>query len=192
MPISKPGSGSPLGCESKMRTVKVVPYDPQWTSFFQEVATDLRAAFGDNLFALHHIGSTAIPGMPAKPVIDIMPVVQDIESVADAEPALIRKGYESRGEYGISGRRYFVKEVEGRPRHHVHAFEIKDPAVTRHLAFRDYLIAHPDEAKRYAELKLTLVERHRDERQRYVEGKASLIVELERRALAWIAGGGTA
>lgn len=144
--------------------------------------------FGDNLFALHHIGSTAVPGMPAKPVIDIMPVVRDIEWVADDEPALIRIGYESRGEYGISGRRYFVKQVDALLRYHVHAFEIEDPAVTRHLALRDYLITHTEEARRYAALKAELARRYRHERQRYVDGKASLIAELERRALAWSAG----
>jgi GrpB-like predicted nucleotidyltransferase (UPF0157 family) len=172
-----------------MRTVEIVPYDPQWPSLFREAAAELCAAFGENLVVHHHIGSTAIPGMPAKPVIDAMPVVQDIERVADAEPALIRIGYEPRGEYGISGRRYFVKEVEGRRSHHVHAFEVNHPAVTRHLAFRDFLIAHPDEARRYAELKLKLADRYRNERQSYVEGKASFIAELERRALGWSAGG---
>lgn len=168
-----------------MRNVKVVPYNQQWIELFQEEETELRAAFGKNLHALHHIGSTAIPGMPAKPVIDIMPVVQNIEGVANAESALGRIGYEPRGEYGISGRRYFVKEVEGRRTHHVHAFGINHPAITRHVAFRDYLITHPAEARRYAELKMRLAEQYRDERQRYVEGKSTLIAELERKALAW-------
>lgn len=168
-----------------MRNVKVVPYNQQWVVLFQEAETELRAAFGKNLLVLHHIGSTAIPGMVAKPVIDIMPVVQNIENVANAESALARIGYQPRGEYGISGRRYFVKEVEGQRTHHVHAFEFNHPAVVRHIAFRDYLITHPIEAKRYAELKMKLAEQYRDERQHYVEGKSSLIAELERRALAW-------
>ena len=169
----------------KMRLVRVVPHDPRWTRLFQEAAAQLHDAFGEYLLALHHIGSTAIPGMPAKPVIDILPVVQDIERVTDAEPALTRHGYEPRGKYGIPGRRYFFREEAGRRTHHVHVYEREDPAVTRHLAFRDYLIAYPDEATRYAQLKVSLAVRHRDERQRYVEGKQALTAELERRAMAW-------
>lgn len=175
-----------------MRPTKVVPYDAAWISRFEEAAVDLRAAFGANLVAIHHIGSTAIPGMAAKPVIDILPVLHDVDRVADAESSLSRLGYEIRGENGIPGRRYFVKESDGERVQHVHAFEAGHPAITAHLAFRDYLAAHDAAAREYAALKLHLAARHAQDRGRYVEGKAALMAELERRALAWRArDGGT-
>lgn len=173
-----------------MRPVDVVPYGPQWPRLFREAEAPLRQAFSGNLLALHHIGSTAIPGMPAKPVIDMLAVVKEIEDVDEAAPALEKMGYSARGENSIPGRRYFTREEGGRRTHHLHVYREGHPAVVRHLAFRDYLIEHPDEAKRYGELKVKLAGRHRDERRRYAEGKEALIAELEEKAMVWRREGG--
>ncbi len=123
--------------------------------------------------------------MPAKPVIDILAVVKEIEDMDEASPALGIIGYAARGENGIPGRRYFTREESGRRTHHLHAFGDGHPAVVRHLAFRDYLIAHPGEAKQYGELKKHLAARYRNERKRYAEGKEKLIAELEEKAMEW-------
>ena len=165
-----------------MRTVQVVPYDAAWPGGFERAAVGLRAALGGNLVALHHVGSTAVPGLAAKPIIDILPVVRDRRLVDEA--ALVRLGYRPRGERGLPGRLYFVRDVGGRRTHHVHVYEEGDPAVARHLAVRDHLRARPDEARRYAALKRALVRRHGGDRELYAEGKAPFVAEIQRRALA--------
>ena len=138
------------------RDVIVVAYDPQWPVRFAEEAARLAPVFGDTLLAIHHIGSTSMPGMAAKPIIDIMPVVCQIELVDQCNPAMQALGYEPRGEYGIAGRRYFVKGQGNDRSHHVHVFAADHPDVARHLDFRDFLIAHPPEAEAYASLKQAL------------------------------------
>ena len=102
-----------------MSLVEIASYDPDWIRRYKEAAQGIGDALGPSMVAIHHIGSTAVPGMVAKPVLDIMPVVQDIRDLDDIEPAIARLGYEPRGEHGIPGRRYFVKESNGRRSHHV-------------------------------------------------------------------------
>ena len=89
-----------------MRHIIVVPHDPAWAGAFEDEAALLRPVFGDNLVAMHHIGSTAIPGIHAKPVIDMLPVVKDIAAVDSLNPQMEALGYEPMGEYGIPGRRF--------------------------------------------------------------------------------------
>ncbi len=170
------------------RNVIVVAYDPQWPVRFAEEAARLASVFGDTLLAIHHIGSTSIPGMAAKPIIDIMPVVRRIEAVDALNPGMQALGYEARGEYGIPGRRYFVKSQGDQRTHHVHVFAAGHPDVARHLNFRDYLIAHPAEAAAYASLKQALARQYPHDIEGYIAGKDGLIKEIDRRALAWRAG----
>src|SRR6185436_9586865 len=114
---------------------------------------------GNAVVAVHHIGSTAIPGIHAKPVVDILLEVTDIAQVDAATEAIERLGYEARGEFGIRGRRYFRKgDGSGESTHHVHAYRTGSRDVERHLAFRDYLIANPEEARAYSVLKQRLAE----------------------------------
>ena len=131
--------------------VTVVPHDLAWRREFNVEARQITECLGDVVTRLHHIGSTAIPGLPAKPTIDILMEVVDLESVDAATPSLKTLGYEAMGEYGIPRRRYFRKnDASGKRTHHVHAFELGSDEVRRHLAFRDYLIAHPSAAHAYA------------------------------------------
>lgn len=168
-----------------MRTVEIVPYDPQWPARFEATAAELRRALGANVVAVHHVGSTAVPGLAAKPVIDVLPVVADLGAVSQAEPALVDLGYEPRGEYGLPGRRYFVREAGGRRTDHVHVYEADDPAVARHLALRDYLRAHAEEAAQYGALKASVAEQYPHDRRRYSEAKGPIVSALEQRALTW-------
>lgn len=95
-------------------------------------------------------------------------------------------GYEVMGEYGIPGRRYFRKDNrEGTRTHHIHAFEAGSAEVERHLAFRDYMIAHPGDAQRYSELKRRLAEKHPQSIDGYMDGKDGFIKEMDRRAAQW-------
>ncbi len=97
---------------------------------------------GSELLEIHHIGSTSIPGIYAKPIIDILGGARKIEDIDPYNDAMARIGYGARGEFGLPGRRFFVKGVPKRT-HHLHIFESGNTELTRHLAFRDYMIAHP-------------------------------------------------
>ncbi|MBC7933244.1 MAG: GrpB family protein [Rubrivivax sp.] len=169
-----------------MRKVEVVPHNPQWRAAFEAEAKHVAAALGENVVAIHHIGSTAIPNIYAKPVVDLLVEVTDITEVDGQSSAMESLGYEVMGEYGIPGRRYFRKDNrEGIRTHHIHAFETGSAEVERHLAFRDYMIAHPGDAQRYSELKRKLAEQHPQSIDGYMDGKDGFIKEIDRRAAQW-------
>lgn len=140
--------------------VRVVPHDPRWPARYEEEADRIRAILGDQLTAIHHIGSTAVPGLWAKPILDILPVVHRIGQVDALFPRFEAMGYECMGEFGIPGRRYFRKGGEERT-HHVHIFdEQHEEDIVRHLAVRDYLRTHPADANAYGQLKRELAVRY--------------------------------
>jgi GrpB-like predicted nucleotidyltransferase (UPF0157 family) len=169
-----------------MRKVEVVPHNPRWRDAFEAEAKHVAVALGENVVAIHHIGSTAIPNIYAKPVVDLLVEVRDIAEVDGRSSAMESIGYEVMGEYGIPGRRYFRKDKqEGIRTHHVHTFETGSAEVGRHLAFRDYMIAHPWEAQRYSELKRRLAEEHPQSIDGYMDGKDGFIKEMDRRAARW-------
>jgi GrpB-like predicted nucleotidyltransferase (UPF0157 family) len=166
--------------------VNVVPYDPNWPAEFMAEASTIRSALGETAVAVHHIGSTSIPGIFAKPVIDILLEVEDILRLEADSTRLADLGYQAMGEFGIPGRRYFRKESPiGVRTHHVHAFTAGSPALERHLAFRDYMIAHPAIAQSYSSLKQRLAAAHPDDIESYMDGKDSFIKEHERKAMIW-------
>jgi GrpB-like predicted nucleotidyltransferase (UPF0157 family) len=168
-----------------MRNVVVVRYDPLWPDLFCQEAAILNAIFGQELISIHHIGSTSIPGMSAKPIIDIMPIVRSIESVDRLNPAMRQQGYEPKGENAIPGRRYFAKGGDEHRTHHVHAYMADNPEVARHLNFRDYLVAHPYEARQYAELKAQLAMQFPHDIDSYVAGKDEFIKRILQKAHDW-------
>ena len=174
-----------MGC-SLSRSVIVVAYDPTWKQDFQLEAGHIARALGTNVLAIHHIGSTAIPGIHAKPIIDILLLVEDINRLDAQNPAMEALGYEVMGEYGIRGRRYFRKEdASGTRTHHVHAFQVDSPEFERHLAFRDYMIAHLEVAQQYSLLKQKLALVHPEDMEAYIDGKDPFIKEHEARAIDW-------
>jgi GrpB-like predicted nucleotidyltransferase (UPF0157 family) len=161
-------------------------HDARWAVQFGHEASVVRAALGGILIELHHIGSTAIPGIAAKPIIDMLAVVTSVEELDRASPRLEPLGYESKGEFGIPGRRYFRKDSpSGIRTHQLHAFAIGSADVDRHLNFRDYLRAHPAEAQAYEALKRGLAVQSLGDGHAYSDGKTDFIRELERRAAAW-------
>jgi GrpB-like predicted nucleotidyltransferase (UPF0157 family) len=168
-----------------MRNIRVVAYDPAWPVAFGQEAARLAQIFGDDLLAFHHIGSTAVPGLAAKPVSDMLPLVRDIARVDLFNPAMAEVGYLAWGEYGIPGQRFFTRGGDERRTHNVHIFEAGHPEVARHLDFRDYLRAHPAVAQQYAELKLPLARQFPDDIAAYNLGKDTFIKEMEQRAREW-------
>ncbi len=168
-------------------SIEVVPYTPDWKHKFAQEAQQIAQALAPLIVALHHIGSTSIPGIYAKPIIDILVEVNDLAQVDRQTPAMTALGYQAMGEYGIPGRCYFRKETAtGQRTHHVHIFRRRSPEVLRHLVFRDYLIAHPAEAQAYSDLKRELVQQlSLDDIEGYMDGKDRFIKLMEQRALAW-------
>jgi len=176
--------------------VVVGPYDARWPEEFERAAGEVRAVVGENLLAIHHIGSTSIPGIHAKPVIDMLAVVAELDALDRRGAEMRRIGYEVMGEFGIAGRRYFRRDdAAGRRTHQVHAFADGSPHVTRHIAFRDFMRAHPSLAQEYSDLKRRLAAAHPHDIEAYMDGKDAFIKEMERRAVEWVAaasGGGEA
>ncbi len=166
-----------------MRRVMVLPYDPEWRDVFQAECPRVRAALGPNALVIHHIGSTAVPGLMAKPNIDILAVVESVDRLDEAVSAMADLGYQSKGENGVAGRRYFQK-LDG-DLVHVHAYPKGHPDIARHLYFRDYLRSHPGAARAYECLKLTLAKAHTWDPKAYTCGKTDLIRALDRQAAAW-------
>lgn len=164
------------------RKLEVVPYRPEWKREFSEEKQRLKALFQDEVLHIHYIGSTSIPGMSAKPVIDMLLEVKDLGAAARHENGMKTMGYTPKGENGLPGRRYFQKGGRRRT-HHVHLYEAGHPDIKRHLLFRDYLIAHPERAKEYAELKKKLAKRFPLQIEGYIKGKNEWVKETERLAL---------
>src|SRR5690606_290693 len=135
-----------------MRAVTVLPYDKEWVSIFEKETAKLKSILGDQVVAVHHFGSTSVPGLAAKPIIDILLVVKDISVMDGYNEALQAIGYMGKGENGIAGRRYFQKGGDNRT-HHLHTYQVGSPEIHRHLVFRDYLRSHPSAAREYGELK---------------------------------------
>lgn len=167
-----------------MRQVEVVPYDPIWETKFKDEADKLQRLFEEEIVAIHHIGSTSVPGLDAKPTIDIMPVVREIERVDDWVGHMEALGYRSFGEHGIPRRRFFAKGEEVRTIH-IHMFEDGDEGVIRHLAFREYLMAFPEVRDEYAALKQQLAKQHPEDIESYIQGKQDWVSATEQEATMW-------
>jgi GrpB-like predicted nucleotidyltransferase (UPF0157 family) len=166
--------------------VRVVPHDPNWSGLFGIECGRIADALGDIVAALHHIGSTAVPGIPAKPIIDMLLEVSDLGELDRRAPRMESLGYEAKGEFGIPGRRYFRRDDEHRVRtHQMHAFHFGSEDVVRHLAFRDYMIAHPQIAQSYGDLKRQLAARFPSDIEAYMDGKDAFVKEHQAKALSW-------
>lgn len=166
--------------------IEVVPYRPEWPDMFQEEKEKIEGILGSGLTAVHHIGSTAVPGLSAKPILDIMPVVADIAGADLRVQQFEEQGYEYMGEFGIPGRRYLRKERNGIRTHHIHIFGVESQRdIRRHLAVRDYLRAHAAAAKAYGALKRRLARQFPEDLEAYCDGKDAFVKQLERDALDW-------
>lgn len=150
--------------------VEVLPYQSNWPQVFQQEALLIQNAIVT--IEIHHIGSTAIPGMSAKPIIDIIPVVKEIQAV-DTN-AMVKLGYEAKGENGMAFRRFFQKKG-----FNVHIFEAGDPEIERHLKFRDWMRAHEDDAQAYAKLKRELAAKFPHDILNYCLGKDAFVATID-------------
>ncbi|CAM3491033.1 GrpB family protein [Marinicrinis lubricantis] len=167
------------------RLTVIEPYDPNWSLLYAAEERLLRSLLGQELTAIHHIGSTSVPAIGfAKPIIDILAEVKDITFIDLYDEELSLNGYTARGENGIAGRRYFTKGGADRS-HHLHIFQTGDMHARNHLLFKQYLTAHPEEADAYGKLKLELAEKYPDDVKQYQEAKESFTAKILDRAIAW-------
>jgi GrpB-like predicted nucleotidyltransferase (UPF0157 family) len=159
--------------------VIIVDYDPDWPTIFQELSIPINIALGDIAIANEHVGSTAVPGLAAKPIIDIDVVVASPSHLSEAVTRLAVLGYIHQGDLGIRGREAFMAPAS-KPKHHLYVCPVDSGELRRHRMFRDYLRAHPDAAATYAALKKDAARRFLDDRVSYTAYKGDFIEEILR------------
>jgi len=169
-------------------SVKIVSYDPRWATIYAKEKDRILDAVGAKVVAIEHVGSTAVPGLGAKPIIDIMVAVRELSDAEECVEPLRGMGYEYVPEYEkeLPERRYFRKGQEGvYNRHfHLHVVEQGGDFWKRHLMFRDYLRCHPEVAQQYCELKRKFAEKHASDREAYTEAKSFFIESVLQKACA--------
>ena len=170
---------------SKARRVQVVPHDPAWVAIASQESARLQVILGEILIRIEHIGSTSVPGLAAKPIIDLMPLVTDINDVERFRGQLESAGYNWYGEYGLPGRRYLNRDdATGLVRiANIHIYAERDPEVVRHLAFRDHLRAQPALAAEYGRIKMACAALHPNDVDAYNDCKNDWIKATEQAAV---------
>lgn len=162
--------------------IGIVDYNPNWPSAFRLERERLYGALaGENILELFHFGSTAIKGMPAKPIIDILIVVPDLDLAKEALPQkLDRIGYDYWADNPKTDRLFFVRGMPPRGQRRTHHVHVSEPhgELRQRLIFLDYLNAHPEEARQYASLKRQLAARYRHDREAYTLAKQDFIERI--------------
>jgi GrpB-like predicted nucleotidyltransferase (UPF0157 family) len=166
----------PLGLASG-RT-KVVVYNGTWPDLFREAAAELRQTLGDRILEIQHVGSTSVPGLVAKPVLDILAGVPDLRRALDLAPDLEALGYEYRPDEEIPDRLFYRRSTGGLRTHHLSLAEPTSSHYRLTLVFRDVLRADAALAEEYGALKEALAERFSDDRKAYVEGKTDFVMRV--------------
>ena len=164
--------------------VVIADYNPGWPRMYEEERDRVVAAIGEWLVDIQHVGSTSVPGLAAKPVVDIMPGLRTLDDAEQIIAPLEALGYEHvpASQDDIPDRRYFRRGI---PRlYHIHAVEAGGDFWKRHIAFRDYLRAHPETAAEYADLKRQIAAQYGSDRLGYVNAKTDFISSVEELALA--------
>ncbi len=156
-------------------TVALRQYDGRWAELFELERARLQAALGNDVLAVEHIGSTSVPGLTAKPILDIGVAVENFDTAFALVPRLEGLGYTFRGEQGIPRRHYFVQGADTKRTHHLHMLERTNPEWRDLLGFRDRLRAQPETAQAYERLKRQLAEQHPNDREAYTDGKVEFV-----------------
>ena len=155
----------------------VVDYDPGWPAAFEALRSRVARALGDVALAILHVGGTVVPGLAAKPLIDLDVVVRSREAVPAAIERLATLGYVHEGDQGIPGREAF-RWPEGEARHHLYVVAAGAPPLRQHLALRDYLRSHPETAKEYGRLKQSLAQQFENDRTAYTDAKTEFVTAV--------------
>jgi len=172
--------------------VVVTPYNSAWPCQFEALRSVIASALGETAVAIHHVGSTSVPGLAAKPIIDIDVEIESRRPLPDVIERLAVIGYEHQGDLGVVGREAFRNRSGGNPpidgsgrdwpRHHLYVCASDNAQLARHLAFRDYLRAHPARVAACAELKISLARQFEYDMDSYIAGKSEFVEETLRLA----------
>lgn len=166
------------GSKKEIRHVELVAPNYEWPRLFNKASIEISGILGQNCIDIHHIGSTSIPNIYAKPIIDMLAVVEDIKVVDSLNSKFEALGYICMGEYGISGRRYYCKTKHKRT-HNIHLFEQGALEILRYLSFRNYMRENEDYARAYSVLKCCLAEVFPEDIDNYSKGKSSFIQMID-------------
>ncbi len=165
--------------EPKLKgNVYLVDWSANWEARFKIESDALKDILGSICLEVHHIGSTAIRDIKSKPIVDILVVVRSLKGIDSKSSVFVQKCYEVKGENGIKGRRYFQKNENEERAYHIHAYEIGDINIAKHLLFRDSLRASPEKAREYERLKEELAEKHKFDKPAYTSAKTSFITKV--------------
>jgi len=170
----------------EQRDVELVPHNPEWSQLADEEAKLILENLSIPVIGIYHIGSTSVPGIKAKPIIDFVMEVKDLEDMIQSITVLESLGYLSKGEYGIPGRQFFTKDTHGERSHHLHVFQTGHPDIERHLVFRDFLRANPEAAREYEKIKEKLAKRFPKASGSYTEAKSDFILSMDEVARYWL------
>ncbi len=167
----------------KRGIVELKPYNPQWEELYNQESELISTTISDFLVDIQHIGSTAIPDIVSKPIIDIAVALDSLENIERIIAPLEKIGFIYRGEQGIPDRHLFVKGGEDFRTHHLHVMNNTHYEWKKHIAFRDYLRTHPKEAKQYSDLKKSLEQQFKEDRESYTESKSEFIAGILEKAI---------
>ena len=161
------------------RNIVVVPYDEKWKLRFEEIAGELSTALGELALSIEHVGSTSVPGLAAKPIIDIDVVIEDESKLEPVICALAKIGYQYEGNLGIPGREAFGYEGKTHlMEHHLYVCTKGSPELRRHVSFRDYLRGHPEAVKEYSRIKEEAARLFPHDIDGYINHKGTLIEKI--------------
>lgn len=158
--------------------VELDEYNSNWKKDYEKEEKLLKEVLGDRIIEIHHIGSTSIEGLKAKPVIDILVVIDRLDEITEIEEILKPYDYENRGQQGVSDRYFFAKGPEDARSHYIHFVEPNSKTYYNQIYFKKYLIEHPKYIKKYCDLKQELAEKYVDERPKYTAGKNEFITSV--------------
>ena len=171
---------------SEQREVELVPHNPEWSQQAGQEISRLLEGLSVPIIGIYHIGSTSVPGIKAKPILDFVMEVNNQEAVMNSIAEFESLGYQSKGEFGIPGRQFFTRDTDGERTHHLHVFQKGHPDIERHTIFRDYLRANPEAAREYEKLKEKLAKRFPKQSGNYTAAKSDFILSMDEVARYWL------
>lgn len=169
--------------------IVIVDYDPQWAGLYEDERRRLLAVFGLAARSIEHIGSTSVPGLAAKPIIDISLALRDRSEVTQYSAGLLALGYQELPILPVFQRRLFSKGPYNEGTHHLHVTDYGSDTWLQPIVFRDYLRVHPDVAQAYAVVKRIAAAHHQKDLDGYHDEKAPFVAHVMEQALAWRSGG---
>lgn len=169
------------------RPYEILSYNPGWVLEFEKIRDDIAQAFGDKALSIEHIGSTSVVGMSAKPLIDVLVIIEKYEPFVNEKESMVKMGYEWGENYIEPDSLLFYKTINGDQKNvNIHVCVNGSPKAVQFITTRDYLRAHPDRASEYSDLKLKLKQQYPNDYPAYRAGKESFLQETERLTKEWL------